>query len=88
MNFYQSFVNQRIRTLTPNEVVSLAPGNGVFISLEEASKVSRLLNSSNINVFNTEERMALFDQITKITSSFVATEFERIIQFYLSKKVE
>lgn len=88
MNFYQSFVNQRLRTLTPNEVVKLAPNNGVFIDLREASKVSRLLNSSNVNVFNKEERMALIDQITKITSSFVATEFDKIIQYYLSKKVE
>lgn len=88
MNFYQSFVNQRLRTLTTNEIVRLSPSNGLFIDLEEASKVSRLLHGSNINVFNKEERLALFNQITSITSSFVATDIDKLIQFYISKKDE
>ena len=88
MNFYQSFVNQRLRTLTTNEIVRLGPNNGGLIDLDEASKVSRLLHSLNLNVFNKDERLLLYNQITSITSQYVASEFDKIIEYYISKKKE
>jgi hypothetical protein len=86
MDFYQSFVNQRVRTLAPNEIVKLGPNNGVMIDVNEATRASRLLHGSNVNVFNDREREKLLKAITKVTSSYVSDEVENIIQYYIKEK--
>ncbi|MDF2535229.1 MAG: hypothetical protein K0R18_1388 [Bacillales bacterium] len=85
MDFYQSYVNQRVRTLSPNEIVRMGPNNGMLIDVNEASRVSRLLHGSNVNVFDNEERNNLLNKITKVTSSYVSREVENIIQHYITK---
>lgn len=85
MNFYQSYVNQRIRTLTPNEIISIGPNNGVNMDVREASRVSRLLHGSIVNVFDDYERDNLLNEVTKVSSSFVSTEVDKIIQYYIKK---
>ncbi|MDF2556366.1 MAG: hypothetical protein K0R71_194 [Bacillales bacterium] len=85
MNLYQSFVNQRLRTLTPNEIVELARNNGISINQNEAVLISQKLQSSHVNVFNDTERFALLKEVAQITSPHIANEVEKLFQYFVSK---
>lgn len=85
MNLYQTFVNQRLRTLTPNEIMDLSSTNGISINQKEAVLISQKLQNSRVNVFNDTERMTLLNEVAQITSPKVANDVEKLFQHFVSK---
>ena len=85
MNFYQSFVNHRLRSLAPQEIVELARNNGIVINQNEAVLIAQVLHGSNVNIFNDIERLSLLNEVAKITSPIVANEAEKLFQHFVSK---
>lgn len=84
MNLYQTFVNQRLRSLTPSEIIELGRNNGILINQNESILIAQKLNSSNVDVFNDTERIKLLEEVATITSPYLANEVEKLFQQFTS----
>jgi len=78
-NIYQQIVNQKLKTITPDELVSYGKEYQISINRNQAQKVLTLLrNRQKVNIFDANERKALLMEIAKVTSPQVARELNRL----------
>lgn len=56
MNLYQQLVQQKIKTMTPEELVSYSHDYDIPLTVEQAKKILHIARTNKINVFDPQER--------------------------------
>lgn len=58
MNIYQQIINQKLKTLTPDDLMKYGKQYDIYVSKEQATNVLKLIRKNkNINIFNPEEKI-------------------------------
>ena len=78
MNIYQTIVNKKLNSISPSELIQYAGQYQIPLTNDQAKKVSTLLNSKKVNVFNTSERLQLMKEIAKITGHETAKKVNQL----------
>jgi hypothetical protein len=81
MNIYQKIVNQKIKTITVDELLSYSKQYDIPLTKPMAQKAITYLkskNSVNVDIFNPIERKKLLKEIAKVTSPDVARELNKL----------
>ena len=79
MNIYQQIVNQKLKTITPEELLAYGKKYNISVTKEQAQKVIILMkDNKNINIFNPEEKKQLLREIARVTSPQVARQLNNL----------
>ncbi|MCH1624954.1 DUF2624 domain-containing protein [Fredinandcohnia quinoae] len=79
MNIYQQIINQKLKTITPEELLTYANQYNIQVTKEQARKVIILMkNQKSINIFSQEERKQLLREIARVTSPDVARQLNSL----------
>ncbi|MFC4320800.1 DUF2624 domain-containing protein [Litchfieldia salsa] len=77
MNIYHKIVNQKIKTITVDELLSYSSKYDISLTRPQAQKAIKYLKSkadTKIDIFDSEERKKLLKEIAKVTSPEVARQ--------------
>ncbi|MEA3318952.1 MULTISPECIES: DUF2624 domain-containing protein [unclassified Bacillus (in: firmicutes)] len=78
MNIYQQIVNKKLHNITAEELMKYSGEYNISLTLDQAKKVSALLQSKKVNVFNTSERIQLMKEVAKITGHETAKKVNQL----------
>lgn len=79
MNIYQQIINQKLKTLTPDDLMKYGKQYDIYVSKEQATNVLKLIRKNkNINIFNPEEKNQLLREIARVTSPEVARKLNQL----------
>ncbi|MEH7224540.1 DUF2624 domain-containing protein [Bacillus sp. JJ1566] len=79
MNIYQQIINQKLKTLTPEDLMKYGKQYDIYVSKAQASNVLKLIRKKkNINIFNPDEKNQLLKEIAQITSPDVARKLNQL----------
>ncbi|WP_235848405.1 DUF2624 domain-containing protein [Litchfieldia alkalitelluris] len=81
MNIYHKIVNQKIKTLTVDELLSYSSQYDIPLTKPQAQKAIKYLRSkadTKIDIFDAEERKKLLREIAKVTSPDVARQLNSL----------
>lgn len=78
MNIYQQIVNKKLHNITPEELMNYSAQYNISLTTDQAKKVSALLQSKKVNVFNTSERIQLMKEVAKITGHETAKKVNQL----------
>lgn len=84
-NFIQQFINHKINTITPNELVRLAYSQGIHISKQEASQVIAIVRSEKIDITNTKQIKRLLAKIKREVNPRAMKQTEKLLATYYNK---
>ncbi|MEK3991213.1 MULTISPECIES: DUF2624 domain-containing protein [Robertmurraya] len=79
MSIFQSIVNQKINTITTEELLKYAKQFGVAISVNEAKQISSYLRGRQVDIFNKSERAKLLKEIERLTSPATAKAVSQLV---------
>jgi len=82
MKIYQSIINHKINTITPDELLKYADQFKISITAKEASQIANYLKGKKVNIFNDEERSQLIRELAKITNMKTAKEVNRLLSSF------
>ncbi|MDQ0224848.1 DUF2624 domain-containing protein [Metabacillus niabensis] len=83
MILFQKIINQKLNSISVEELLQYAKQFNVAIDRTQAAKVVSIINGQNINIFNHVERKQLLNQIAAITSPETANEVNAIFQKFI-----
>ncbi|MBB5324732.1 hypothetical protein HNQ34_001830 [Anoxybacillus tepidamans] len=86
MNLYQQLINQKIKTITPEELVSYSRDYGISLTVEEAKKIIHIARTNKINIFDPQERAKWVRELAKITSPQTAKQANELFLKFMNKK--
>jgi hypothetical protein len=86
MNFYQQIIQQKLKTITPEELVSYGHDYNIPITVEQAKKILDIARTNKINVFDPQERKKWVKELAKITSPQVAKKANDLFLKFVNKK--
>lgn len=78
MNIYQQIVNKKLHNISPEELMNYSAQYNISLTTDQAKKVSALLQSKKVNVFNTSERIQLMKEVAKITGHETAKKVNQL----------
>lgn len=78
MNIYQQIVNKKLHNITGDELMKYSGEYNISLTPDQAKKVSALLQSKKVNVFNTSERIQLMKEVAKITGHETAKKVNQL----------
>ncbi|WP_078379679.1 DUF2624 domain-containing protein [Sutcliffiella halmapala] len=78
MNIYQQIVNKKLNNITPDELIHYGLQYDISLTNDQAKKISALLQSKKVNVFNTSERIQLMKDVAKITGHETAKKVNQL----------
>ncbi|RJR09251.1 DUF2624 domain-containing protein [Candidatus Parcubacteria bacterium] len=78
MNIYQQIVNKKLHNISPEELMNYSAQYNISLTSDQAKKVSTLLQSKKVNVFNTSERIQLMKEVAKITGHETAKKVNQL----------
>jgi hypothetical protein len=78
MNIYQQIVNKKLHNISPEELMNYSAQYNISLTSDQAKKVSALLHSKKVNVFNTSERIQLMKEVAKITGHETAKKVNQL----------
>ncbi len=84
-NFIQQYINHKINTITPNELVQLANSQGIQISKQEASQVIAIVRSEKIDITNTRQIKRLLAKIKREVNPRAMKQTEKLLAAYYNK---
>jgi Protein of unknown function (DUF2624) len=86
MNLYQQLIQQKIKMITPEELVSYSHDYGIPLTVEQAKKVLHIARTNKINVFDPQERKKWVKELAKITSPQTAKKANELFLKFINKK--
>ncbi|MBB6284837.1 DUF2624 domain-containing protein [Geobacillus subterraneus] len=86
MNFYQQLVKQKLKTITPEELVAYSQDYDLPITVSQAKKILQLARTNDINVFDPKERKKWVRELAKITSPEIAKKANELFLKFVQKK--
>lgn len=79
MNIYQQIINQKLKTLTPDDLMKYGKQYEIHVSKEQATNALKLIRKNkNINIFNPDEKNKLLKEIARVTSPDVARKLNQL----------
>ncbi|MBM7620284.1 hypothetical protein JOC95_002137 [Bacillus tianshenii] len=78
MNIYQQIVNKKLHNISPEELLNYSAQYNISLTSDQAKKVSALLQSKKVNVFNTSERIQLMKEVARITGHETAKKVNQL----------
>ncbi|MCC3356702.1 DUF2624 domain-containing protein [Bacillus sp. REN16] len=79
MNIYQQIVNQKLKTLTPDDLIKYGKQYDIDVTKAQATNVLKLIRKKkHINIFNPDEKNQLLREIAQITSPDVARKLNQL----------
>ncbi|WP_257215712.1 DUF2624 domain-containing protein [Fredinandcohnia onubensis] len=79
MNIYQQIINQKLKTLTPDDLMKYGKQYDIYVSKEQATNVLKIIRKNkNINIFNPDEKNQLLREIARVTSPEVARKLNQL----------
>ncbi|MFE7061088.1 DUF2624 domain-containing protein [Sutcliffiella sp. NPDC057660] len=78
MNIYQQIVNKKLHNISPEELMNYSAQYNISLTTDQAKKISALLQSKKVNVFNTSERIQLMKEVAKITGHETAKKVNQL----------
>jgi replication initiation and membrane attachment protein DnaB len=79
------FVNQKLNTIGPNELISLAAQYQLPISQSEAVQIVNILRRQTIDIKNLNQRKQIIATIAKEVSPEKANYIQYLIQTYIDR---
>jgi hypothetical protein len=79
------FVNQKLNTISPNELISLAAQYQLPISQQEAVQIVKILRRQTIDIKNLAQRKQIIATIAKEVSPEKANYIQYLIQTYIDR---
>ncbi|MFC7372558.1 DUF2624 family protein [Fictibacillus iocasae] len=79
------FVNQKLNSITPQELISLASEYQFPLTYAEAEKVVSILRRQKIDITNTVQRQQIIAAIAREVSQEKANYIQYLIQSYLDR---
>jgi hypothetical protein len=86
MNLYQQLIQQKIKTITPEELVSYSQDYDIPLTVEQAKKILHIARTNKINVFDPQERKKWVKELAKITSPQIAKKANELFLKFVNKK--
>ncbi|MRX71283.1 DUF2624 family protein [Bacillus lacus] len=80
MILIQKLVNQKLNTISPEELLKFAAQYKISITQDQSAKVAKLLKGKNINVFDEKEKKSLLESVSSITSPQTAQQVNKLLQ--------
>lgn len=84
-SFIQQYINHKINTITPNELVQLASSQGIHISKNEAAQVIAIVRSEKINIANPKQIKRLLAKIKREVNPKAMKQTEKLLAMYYNK---
>ncbi|MEH7388091.1 DUF2624 domain-containing protein [Bacillus sp. JJ1521] len=79
MNIYQQIINQKLKTLTPDDLIKYGKPYDIQVTKAQATNVLKLIRKKkNMNIFNSDEKNQLLREIAQITSPEVARKLNQL----------
>jgi len=85
MNIYEHIINQKIKTITPEELIAYGNQYNIPLTKEEAQKIIQLARKHKINVFDSTERVKWVRELAKITSPQTAKQANALFLKFMKK---
>jgi replication initiation and membrane attachment protein DnaB len=79
------FVNQKLNTISPNELISLAAQYQLPISQSESVQIVNILRRQTIDIKNLSQRKQIIATIAKEVSPEKANYIQYLIQTYIDR---
>lgn len=79
----KQLVNQKINTLSSEELVKLSKQYGLQISRPQAASITKLLKGKHIDIFNDQERHGILRTISKQTNPQLASQINQLFKNFL-----
>lgn len=83
--FIRQYINHKINTITPNELVQLAASQGIQISKKEAAQVIAIVRSEKINIANSKQMKRLLAKIEREVNPKAMKQTEKLLATYYNK---
>lgn len=78
MRIFENIINHKIKSITTEELLKYADGFKIKLSKNQAAKIAEYLRSTNLNIFNDNERAQMIKEIAKIAGPDTAKEINRL----------
>ena len=80
-SFIQQMVNQKVKQLTPNELIQYATMYNINITPEEARKIIRILKQEKqINIYDSKQHKKIIDKIANRINKDLAKKANELLQ--------
>ena len=86
MNIYEHIINQKIKSITPEELVGYGNQYNIRLTKEEAQKIIQLVRNNKINLFDPNERAKWVKELAKVTSPETAKQANALFLNFMKKK--
>lgn len=80
----QKLVLKKLNSVQPEELVKYAKEIDETLTLQQAQKITALVHGKNINIFNTQERVALLKNVSMLTNPQVSRKLNDLFNEFLS----
>jgi hypothetical protein len=79
--FLQQMVNHKIRTLTPNELISYAQTQNIQVTPTEAKKIIEILHQEKkIDIYNNRQHNDIIQKVEKSVSPKLAKKADELLK--------
>lgn len=79
MNFIQAIVKQKLKQITPEQLLDLSSQYGIDLTANEANIVVKKLRNTHLNIFDEAQRKQLLDDLALLTSTETVEKAEKIL---------
>lgn len=76
--FIKGLISQKIKQLTPEELLHYAKQYGFSITDSEAQSIASYVKSHPLDPFNSNDRMKMLQELTRITNADTAKKAQRL----------
>ncbi|MBS2969717.1 DUF2624 domain-containing protein [Metabacillus sp. KIGAM252] len=83
MILFQKIVNQKVNSITADELLQLAKQNQLSINPAQAVQIVKVIKGKNVNIFNENERRKLLASIAAITSTATAQQVDLLFKQFV-----
>lgn len=78
MKLFQNIINQKMNTITTDELLKFASQYHISVNRPQADKISKYLHGKQMNIFDAVQRTAVIKEIAKIAGPQTAQEVNKL----------
>ncbi|MGD6815441.1 DUF2624 domain-containing protein [Metabacillus sp. 84] len=83
MILFQKIINQKVNSITANELLQLAKQNQLSIDPAQAAQIVKVIKGKNVDIFNDHDRRKLLASIAAITSPATAQQVDLLFKQFV-----
>ncbi|KKB33245.1 DUF2624 family protein [Bacillus thermotolerans] len=82
MKFLQHFINQRVQTITAEELLKYADGLDIPLRRREAEEIAFRLRRRRVDLFDEYQREELLREVADITGEQTARKLQKLLAMF------